>query len=63
MAKFGLETMFDASAGLCSAAAYYPDDAISPVLQTKPMFRSYEEAASHVVDILKKSTPDKKSPA
>jgi len=61
MAKFSLETVFDASAGLYSAEVYYPDDAKSPILQTKPIFRSYEEAASHVVDILKKSMPDKES--
>ena len=59
MSRFRLETVLDEKTGLYSAEVFYPDDAISPFIRTKPRFISHEAAAQEAVEMFKTKFPDK----
>ena len=58
MALFRVETILDPASGLYRVEVYYPESATQPFVNTKPVFRSHEEAAQHAVYTFKRAFPD-----
>jgi hypothetical protein len=58
MAQFRVETVFDSSVGKFRVEVYYPSNATTPVVVSKPIYASHEHAMADSIEIFKAGIPD-----
>ncbi len=51
MPQFRVETVVDAATGKIYAELYYPENEITPLAQTSPIYSSHEQAEQEVLKI------------
>ena len=54
MEKFRVETAIDAASGLIYAKLFYPDNAMTPIATTEPVYLGHEQAETDIVNMFKK---------